>query len=143
MRLQGAADARRRACSRAVVLQVSGNAADVVPCERILHFSCFHSRTRALTRARARARGMLLSNAPRAYLDDSFFILVLNAKPLFEILPWLLLTFRTFMPLLLPLKCLGPPRIAGFPGADGLSTAGVASRSVNQSAICRESSFCH
>jgi hypothetical protein len=38
MRLQGAADARRRTRSRTAVLQASGNAADVVPCERIRKF---------------------------------------------------------------------------------------------------------
>ena len=37
-RLQGAADARRRARGRTFVLQVPDNKADVVPCERLRHF---------------------------------------------------------------------------------------------------------
>jgi hypothetical protein len=35
MGLQGAADARRRACRRTFVLQVHDNKADAVPCERL------------------------------------------------------------------------------------------------------------
>ena len=38
MRLQGAADARRRARRRTFVLQVPENNADAVPCERIQKF---------------------------------------------------------------------------------------------------------
>jgi hypothetical protein len=37
-RLQGAVAARRRARRRTVVLQVPGNAADAVPCERLQYF---------------------------------------------------------------------------------------------------------
>ena len=37
-RLQGAADARRRARGRTFVLQVSDNKADAVPCERLQFF---------------------------------------------------------------------------------------------------------
>ena len=37
-RLQGAVAARHRARRRTVVLQVPGNAADTVPCERLLAF---------------------------------------------------------------------------------------------------------
>jgi hypothetical protein len=37
-RLQGAADARRRARRRTFVLQVPDNKADAVPCERLLRF---------------------------------------------------------------------------------------------------------
>jgi hypothetical protein len=37
-RLQGAADAKRRARKRYLVLQVSDNKADAVPCERLRHF---------------------------------------------------------------------------------------------------------
>jgi len=40
-RLQGAADARRRARRRTFVLQVSDNKADAVPCERLLSFNFF------------------------------------------------------------------------------------------------------
>jgi hypothetical protein len=37
---QGAADARHRARRRTVVLQVPGNAADGVPCERLRFYHC-------------------------------------------------------------------------------------------------------
>ena len=37
-RLQGAVDARQRACRRTAVLQMPGNAADAVPCERLQIF---------------------------------------------------------------------------------------------------------
>jgi hypothetical protein len=45
MRLQGAADARRRVRSRTRVLQVPGNEADAVSCERIREF-CLDIRLR-------------------------------------------------------------------------------------------------
>jgi hypothetical protein len=41
-RLQGAVDARHRACRRAAVLQMPGNAADAVPCERLQFFKSCH-----------------------------------------------------------------------------------------------------
>ena len=43
-RLQGAADARRRARRRTFVLQVPDNKADAVPCERLQNFYlCAHT----------------------------------------------------------------------------------------------------
>ena len=39
-RLQGAADVRRRVRRRTAVLQVPGNAAGVVPCERLRLHNC-------------------------------------------------------------------------------------------------------
>ena len=46
-RLQGAAAARRRVRSRTSVLQVPGNAADAVPCERLRNTHPFPSATKA------------------------------------------------------------------------------------------------
>jgi len=46
MRLQGAADARRRARRRTLVLQVPDNKADAVPCERLHVFR--HQRKQSL-----------------------------------------------------------------------------------------------
>ena len=45
-RLQGAADARRRARKRTFVLQVPDNKADAVPCERLRIFSDQSGRSR-------------------------------------------------------------------------------------------------
>ena len=42
-RLQGAADARRRARRRTFVLQMPDNKADAVPCERLQDFNGEHS----------------------------------------------------------------------------------------------------
>ena len=56
MRLQGAPDARRRARRRTRVLQVPGNAADGVPCERIPKML---APTRGQPRVGARVNGRL------------------------------------------------------------------------------------
>ena len=61
-RLQGAVAARHRACRRTFVLQMPGNAADAVPCERFLKILSLTSQFRqAIDRIRLFATRVFLS----------------------------------------------------------------------------------
>ena len=54
-RLQGAADARRLARRRTIVLQVPDNNADAVPCERLPIFPCTPAFTYSYMYGRSRS----------------------------------------------------------------------------------------